>query len=246
MKHLEKALIIDAGNTRIKLALASNGEIKEVFYFQNSELQLFKRFLRDYKEFPSIVASVREEKHTQWILNLLPKSHRFSVNSALNLDIDYETPHSLGVDRIANAVAANFLAKNNSLVIDIGTCVKYDLVINNVYIGGVISPGLNMRYQSLHQFTGKLPLVNLLEADVIGKSTESCIASGVINGMKNEIDGFISSLCQKYENLTLFLTGGDRLHFDLDRKSDIFVRENLTLEGLLIVLTNVVSNTSAF
>jgi type III pantothenate kinase len=241
MKHLEKALVIDAGNTRIKVAIFQHSEIQLVRAFSNDQLSDLKNFLIGMEKIPAIIASVRSENNTKWLHRMLPKALRFSSKSILPIQIAYETPNTLGVDRIANAVAAHYLAaKKNALVIDIGTCIKYDFVDQQgSYLGGGISPGIALRYQAMHTFTGKLPLIeDTLSASMIGKNTFDAMRSGVMNGMMHEMNGFIEEYRSIYAELTIFLTGGDHQYFDLGLKNGIFADENLTLKGLQIVLAH--------
>lgn len=240
MKHLEKVLVIDAGNTRIKVAIFQHSEIQLVRAFSNDELAELKHFLIGLEQIPAIIASVRSENNTKWLHRMLPKALRFSNKSLLPIQIAYETPTTLGVDRIANAVAAHHLAAKDALVVDIGTCIKYDFVdAKGVYHGGGISPGINLRYKSMHTFTGKLPLIeDTLKTSTVGKNTQDAMRSGVMNGMTHEILGFIEEYRRNYPELTIFLTGGDHQHFDLGLKNGIFADENLTLKGLQIVLAH--------
>jgi type III pantothenate kinase len=145
----------------------------------------------------------------------------------------------LGIDRIALASAAVHLYINkNVLVIDAGTCITYDFINSeNEYLGGAISPGISLRYKSLHTFTDKLPLLEANNSKLlIGNSTATSIHAGVVNGVLYEIDGFIEAYKNNYENLTVILTGGDA-HFLRDTiKNDIFANSNFLLEGLNHIL----------
>jgi type III pantothenate kinase len=141
----------------------------------------------------------------------------------------------LGIDRLVLAAGATlFYPNQNRLVIDAGTCVTYDFVsADNVYLGGAISPGLRLRYQSLHQHTAKLPLLALEEATYfIGNSTEKAIHSGVGNGLAYEIDGFIEAYRASYSNFIIILTGGDAEFLAKRLKNTIFANSNFLLESL--------------
>ena len=133
-------------------------------------------------------------------------------------------------------MAGAHYANNEALVIDIGTCVKYDFVNKGkIYEGGAISPGIHLRYKSMNQFTSKLPLIeDRLNAPIIGRNTYEALRSGVINGMHREIVGFMDEYLRLFPELTIFLTGGDARYFEFDKKYSIFADENLTLKGLLI------------
>ena len=128
----------------------------------------------------------------------------------------------------------SLLKTENGLCIDIGTCIKFDLVTKKGhYKGGSISPGIDLRYKSLNDYTGKLPLLsNKSNTGLVGNDTETSIQSGVMNGMNAEIYGLIKMYSKQISDLTFFMTGGDARYFDFDSKNDIFADENLTLIGL--------------
>ena len=152
---------------------------------------------------------------------------------------EYATPRTLGVDRIAlvSAAAIKF-PKENVLVIDAGSCITYDfLSATNTYLGGAISPGIKMRFKALHHFTDKLPLLEKkLPENWIGDSTENSMQIGVIKGIQNEIEGYISLYKEKFKNLTVILTGGDADFLRDSLKNDIFADSNFLLEGLNYIL----------
>jgi len=151
----------------------------------------------------------------------------------------YETPETLGKDRLAAAVGANELFPDqNLLIIDAGTAITYDLVSeNNEFIGGNISPGLQMRFKALNQFTGKLPLVSYSdEFQDIGRNTTDAIRAGVQNGILYEIAQTIELFNKNYQNLQIVMTGGDSIFFDKKLNYTIFVHFNITLIGLNRIL----------
>lgn len=151
----------------------------------------------------------------------------------------YETPETLGKDRIAAAVGANELFPGqNILIIDAGTAITYDVVSEkNEFLGGNISPGLQMRFKALNHFTGKLPLINYSdEFQLIGRNTEEAIRAGVQNGILYEIERTIETFNRNYENLQIVMTGGDSIFFDKKLNYSIFVHFNLTLIGLNRIL----------
>lgn len=151
----------------------------------------------------------------------------------------YETPETLGKDRLAAAVGANELFPDrNLLIIDAGTAITFDLVSEkNQFIGGNISPGLEMRFKALNQFTGKLPLVSYSnEFQSIGTNTIDAIRAGVQNGILFEIAQTIDLFNRNYQNLQIIMTGGDSIFFDKKLNYSIFVHFNLTLIGLNRIL----------
>jgi type III pantothenate kinase len=151
----------------------------------------------------------------------------------------YATPLTLGVDRLAGVCGAQqIFPLQHCLVIDAGTCITYDFLDKEgKYYGGGISPGLKMRFQAVHTFTAKLPLVTPKgHVPLIGNSTESCIQSGVVNGVLAELDGIIDQYGKKFEGLRVILCGGDAMFFENQLKASIFASPELVLIGLNSIL----------
>jgi type III pantothenate kinase len=235
---MDTTIVVDAGNTRIKTGVFKGDRLQEVFYFGSDDWNALKSFLLDNRFENTIVSSVRSEKETRWILQLLQNPIRFHSGIELPLKNTYTTPETLGADRLANVVAAATLAKGAALVLDIGTCIKFDIIDDNkTYLGGSISPGITLRYKSLNDNTGSLPLIDdNSKAEWYGDSTFSCIHSGVMQGIQGEINYFLDYYIKKYPDLTIFVTGGDAHCFDFQIKNNIFVEQNLTLYGLFYSL----------
>ena len=235
---MDTTIVVDAGNTRIKTGVFKGDRLQEVFYFGSDDWNALKSFLLDNRFENTIVSSVRSEKETRWILQLLQNPIRFHSGIELPLKNTYTTPETLGADRLANVVAAATLAKGAALVLDIGTCIKFDIIDDNkTYLGGSISPGITLRYKSLNDNTGSLPLIDdNSKAEWYGDSTFSCIHSGVMQGIQCEINYFLDYYIKKYPDLTIFVTGGDAHCFDFQIKNNIFVEQNLTLYGLFYSL----------
>ena len=146
----------------------------------------------------------------------------------------YHTPETLGMDRLAAAVGAYEQHQGELLVIDAGTAITYDRVTaDGEYLGGNISPGVEMRLKALHEFTAKLPLVaEWGNCPEFGYDTETAIRSGVKNGIKCEIEHIICEMFLKYPNIRVFFTGGDHFNFDNTIKNRIFADDLLVLKGL--------------
>lgn len=236
-------LIIDIGNTRVKLAvfkhnsILSRKTVQKNFFIKEIE----KIILAQPTITNAIVSSVDNfsKKEEQQLKNLVPCLVVVSKNIQLPFINKYSTPLTLGVDRIALiASAAVQYQKQNVLVIDAGTCITYDfLTAKNEYLGGAISPGLTIRYEALHNLTAKLPLLQPKDTTVlIGNSTETSIHSGIINGIINEMDGVIKQYQSQYADLTVILTGGDTNFLAKRLKSSIFANANFLLEGLNYLL----------
>ena len=235
-------LVLDIGNTRTKAAIFADNEVIEHFYFDKNPVNQLKKLLAEYSDIKfSIVSSVLS--HSKDSLNLLQhKTNCVELNeyTKLPLTIKYKTPETLGKDRLAAAVGACTLFKNeNVLSIDAGTCIKFDLVTKNgEYLGGSISPGLDMRFKALNSFTDKLPLLSVDEKynSIIGTSSKESVLSGVQNGAIFEVSGFINKYCEQYPDLKLVMSGGDANFFENALKKSIFVSPNLVLIGLNEIL----------
>jgi len=155
------------------------------------------------------------------------------------LDIDYSTPETLGHDRICNAVAAKDKFPNkNTLIVDMGTCNKYDFVTSSgEYIGGAISPGFDMRFKAMHNFTDQLPLVQpTICDDIIGDTTINSMKSGAFFGVLGEINFYVEQYEDRFDDIKVVLTGGFSTYFDKVVKNHIFADSYLTLRGLNIIL----------
>jgi type III pantothenate kinase len=231
-------LTIDVGNTRIKGAVFEDNILLERFVFIKKELLDNIHFiLEKYKTTTHlVVASVGNiEKEVFLDFKNSLKIHFITHNDPFPFINDYATPKTLGIDRMVLASGAVLSFPNqNRLVIDAGTCVTYDFIDhNNHYIGGAIAPGLRLRYESLHNYTAKLPLLKLENPNyIIGKSTEESIHSGIVNGLIYEIDGFIDDYKAQLSNFIIILTGGDSEFLAKRLKNTIFANSNFLLESL--------------
>lgn len=234
-------LIIDIGNTVAKVAVFDHSSLVEIVYDSNRSLDCLQAVCVKYPIEKGIVATVIDlsEQVSAQLDTLSFPLIRLDETTPLPVINLYETPETLGYDRVASVVAANEqFPDKDVLVIDAGTCITYEFVDRHgQYHGGNISPGLNMRLKALHQFTGRLPLVQpqgRLEA--MGKDTETAIRAGVIKGIEYEISGYIAALKHKYPEVLVFLTGGDDFSFDTKLKSVIFADRFLVLKGLNRIL----------
>ncbi|MFZ9587433.1 MAG: type III pantothenate kinase [Crocinitomicaceae bacterium] len=226
------AYLLDAGNTQVKLATVKNGVISDVNRF---DMNNFPWDSLD-RNIPIVISSVLSEEWKKSIKDFFTVPIYIHSHMNLPFQLAYETPDTLGIDRLCNmAGVAHKEPKNPKLVVDMGTCIKFDFMNDkNVYEGGSIAPGLAMRSNALHSFTAKLPLVSLnTKAQLIGKNTQESLQSGVYLGWKAEIKEMIRCYEESYPSLKIYLCGGDVGHFDFEQKSNIFVLEHLTLEGIL-------------
>lgn len=237
-KKVKMILTVDVGNTRIKAAVFEGSTVLGNFVFEKSELE--KKIEKILKKFPNcsdlVVASVGNVEKQSFLafeneLNIHFLTHE-DVYPFVN---KYATPKTLGIDRMVLASGATLqFPKQNRLVIDAGTCITYDFIDeNDNYLGGAISPGLRLRYEALHNYTAKLPLLAFEVPELyIGNSTAQAIHSGVVNGFVYEIDGFIDEYRANFSNFIIILTGGDAVFLAKRLKNTIFANSNFLLESL--------------
>jgi type III pantothenate kinase len=231
-------LVVDIGNTRIKTAIFNGDSLIEKNVFK--DVDGLKAFLEKRTFDHSIVSSVSADP--EYILSLLPvtgRKVRLTSTLGFPLAIAYDTPQTLGVDRIAAACGAWQIFQNHDcLVIDMGTCITYDFLSSKgVYEGGSIAPGVKMRFAAMNHFTARLPLVDAIaDAPLTGKSTATSMQSGVMNGVLEEIKGFISRYQSQYAHLKTVACGGDVALFENSIKPSIFVAPDLVLIGLNSIL----------
>jgi type III pantothenate kinase len=234
---LYKKLVIDIGNTLQKLAVfeGKNLLIKETF--QELSPRVLEEFILKHGPFRGIIQST-VVIHQPEMEKILAGSGRFiplTFQTPVPFKNNYQTPATLGKDRIA-AVAGAFslFPGHNVLVIDAGTCITYDfLTYSGEYLGGGISPGIRMRFKAMNTFTGKLPLVEAEEFDgLIGRTTTESMRSGVYNGTIAEINGLIDQYRDKFDDVTVIITGGDHQFLHNKLKISIFAAPDLVLLGL--------------
>ncbi len=235
-------LIIDVGNTYVKLAVFKNNNIIDKYKVDGENLlKTLKTIKKEYDTIQkAIISSVGNLDKS--ILNYI-NNHFVALilNKQTKLPFKnlYTTPTTLGKDRIALVSASvEQYSKNNVLIIDAGTCITYDFInIKNEYIGGAISPGIRTRYKSLNNLTENLPLLDTeIPNNIIGDSTNSSIHSGIIHGIIYEIEGVINKYKSEYSDLTIILTGGDANFLSKQLKSSIFANSNFLLKGLNYIL----------
>jgi type III pantothenate kinase len=231
-------LAVDIGNTKIKAAVFEGNVFLEKFSFPQEEapqalLKIFEKYPQTTK---SILSSVGKEQNE--LLLWLKNNTLFNgINhtSAFPFANKYTTPATLGIDRMVLAAGAvlHYPAQNR-LVIDAGTCVTYDFIsAGNEYLGGAISPGLQLRYNAMHTFTAKLPLLYPeMPVGITGNSTAQSMHVGAVNGLLHEIDGFIQQYVEQYQYVTVILTGGDADFLAKRLKNTIFANSNFLLESL--------------
>jgi len=235
-------LIIDQGNSVIKSAIFSEGRLLHKYSCTPTDFR--SELFTTKRQFPEIKACLLASVGDFPKEYLAELKHSFDFiqlesQTPVPFENNYLTPHTLGVDRLGLAAAAvKTYPGEPVLVIDSGTCITYDLVTaESVYMGGVISPGLRMRYTAMSSFTSRLPeLQPVSHTPLVGNSTATSMHSGVLRAVCFEMEGYIDALKADHSGLVVVLTGGDA-HFLRDNlKSDIFAHSNFLLEGLNHIL----------
>jgi type III pantothenate kinase len=234
-------LAIDIGNTTAKYAVFEKEKLINASVFTDHYLGRLQKYLSEYPSVSSVIYC-NVSSHDQAMLEYLRQYKdfiEFSAQTRMPIKIDYATPGSPGPDRLAAAIgAAQLFPCKNVLVINMGTCITFELITSKKeYKGGKISPGAQMRLKALHHFTAKLPLVSLgFYNHAVGESTNDSILAGVFNGIVYEISGTIDELNKHYEDLQTIMTGGDSPLFVKAIKKTIFTEPFLVLKGLNSVL----------
>jgi len=241
-------LVIDIGNTLTKIAVFDSDQLIDISIQKKITKNLLIEYIdktnttfSDFYPIKSVIISSVVD-YPPIIRNFINNNFKFiELNEHTKVPIinRYKSPATLGKDRLAAVVAANYFYKNHDLlVIDAGTCITYDLINSRgEYIGGSISPGISVRFQSLHNFTGKLPLLEKMNFEkLIGQNTKESILSGVMNGILFEVEEIINQYKQQYPTIKTIFSGGDVKYFDKRLKNNIFAFPNLVLFGLNIIL----------
>jgi type III pantothenate kinase len=234
-------LAVDIGNSSVKAGIFRQDQLLETFRMEHFDDQEASRLIRRYSLKNAILCSVKNRDRFQWDWLADHFGHFLELTASTPLPIknEYQTPETLGSDRIAAVAGAYALFENqNVLVIDAGTAITYDFLdAAGHYKGGNISPGLNLRFRGLHEATGQLPLISPQESSPwLGKNTHQAIVAGVQNGLIFEVNQYIEHFTQQYGRLTTILTGGDSNFFDNKLKYTIFAESNLVLIGLNKIL----------
>lgn len=232
-------LCFDFGNTRLKCAVFNKAVLQEIVVMENDGEEAVSQLLKKYQPQKSILSSViNHNEAVEVLLISATKFHKLSHLTKLPVTSPVGKPETIGADRLALAVAAvHFHPGKNNLVIGIGTAITYNFINKyNQFLGGGISPGMEMRFNALHTFTAKLPLVKKdWNFPLVGYDTRTNILSGVLMGMAKEIDGMIDEYTDKYGNFNAVLTGGDTPHFAPLLKNQIFADSEFLFKGLYAI-----------
>jgi type III pantothenate kinase len=227
---------IDVGNSQVKIGLFKEDKLIKAENVDNTAIICH---LQEHDVSNVIISTVKEDNS---VIAELGKVYSnllvFKPETPVPLNIDYETPNTLGIDRVAAAIGVNSGFNGPLVIVEAGSCITCDLINDkNVFRGGTISPGLQMRLQAMHTFTSKLPLLKLRSPNqLVGRSTNDAMLSGVVNGSQQEIADLVGRYQKKYPDLKVIICGGDAIYFDKIMEFNIFVLPNLVLEGLNAIL----------
>ncbi|MEJ7626710.1 MAG: type III pantothenate kinase [Ferruginibacter sp.] len=232
-------LCLDFGNTRLKAAIFDSNIFREEFSLKNDEVETIEEILKSYDPDRSILSSViHHDNNFEKILSERTVFHKLTHTTKIPFSIPVNKKESIGTDRLALiAAAVHFFPGFNNLVIALGSCITYNFVNQyHQFLGGAISPGMDMRFKAMHDYTARLPLVGWEvesgKIPLIGYDTPTNLQSGVINGIVCELDGIINKYADKYGNFNVLLTGGNSAYFASQLKNKIFADSNFLFKGL--------------
>ncbi len=223
----------------MKCAVFKGDDLADMLVLANNDVETIQHLIYQYKPTYSIVASVvNHDPEIETLLLSATKFHKLTYESKLPFTIQVSKPETIGADRLALAAAAVHLyPQKHNLVIGLGTCITFNFINKfHQFLGGSISPGLEMRFKAMNEFTAKLPLVKPdWNFPLVGYDTRTNLLSGVIMGMSKEIDGIVDEYAFKYSNFNALLTGGDMAFFVPHLKNKIFADPHLIYKGLYAI-----------
>ena len=237
-------LIIDIGNTSSKLAITDGNHLifsDKTKSETESVATMANKAISDFDIKNCIISSVSLPYQPLCAALGSISGTLIELNASTPLPIAnrYSTPATLGKDRIAAAVGATVIFPGKScLIIDAGTAITYDYVKDGEeYLGGNISPGIDIRFKALHDYTSRLPLISDPQpTETFGLTTAEALSNGVINGIIHEINGYIDAFEKKNVNSSIILTGGSSIYLSKKLKNTIFAEPNLVTIGLNRIL----------
>lgn len=236
---MSNTLCFDFGNTRRKAAVFEKDVLKEGLVLQDDTIETIQSLVNKYQPSKTILSSVIEHNPAmEEYLASVTQFHRLSHLTKLPFSTPVGKPETIGSDRLALAAAAvHFFPNKNNLVIGLGTCITFNFINTlHQFLGGSISPGMEMRLKSLNYYTAKLPLVKADEnVPLMGYDTTTNITSGVVLGMAKEIDGIVDEYEQRFGNFNVLLTGGDIVFLGSHFKKRIFADPDLIFKGLYAI-----------
>lgn len=237
---MQEILTIDIGNTKAKYAVFQDKNVVETNVFDPFSDDISRVIINHPYINKGIISSVggKVKECLQQLKNI--KMTVLSCDTKLPFSLTYAEKTKIGADRLA-LVAAAFAEKphQNSLIVDVGTCITYDiLTADDRHLGGPISPGMKLRFKAMHEHTALLPLCEPTsdELKIICDDTVECLQSGVQLGILHEIKEFIELYSLKINNLNVFISGGDNIFLQNKLKNCIFANSNFLFNGLRYIL----------
>jgi len=232
-------LCFDFGNTRKKVAVFHDDEMKEAVVLPDDSTEAIRSLIDRFNPAKSILSSViNHNPEMEDLLAARTKFHKLSHHTKVPFTTPVGKPETIGADRLAlTAAAVHYYPTKNNLVVGLGTCITYNFINKyHEFVGGGISPGLEMRLKALNYYTAKLPLIKPdSNLPLIGYDTTTNILSGVVLGMAKEIDGFIEAYRERFRNFNVLLTGGDIVYLASHLKNKIFADPDLIFKGLYAI-----------
>ena len=232
-------LCFDFGNTRKKVAVFKEAEIDKVIVLPEDSVEAIQSLIEEFQPTKSILSSVIDHNTAiEEVLAAKTKFHKLSHLTRVSFTTPVGKPETIGADRLALCAAAvHYYPAANNLVIGMGSCVTYNFINKyHEFVGGAISPGLEMRLKALNYYTAKLPLIKAdSNLPLIGYDTTTNILSGVVLGLAKEIDGFIEAYRERFRNFNVLLTGGDIVYLASHLKNKIFADPDLIFKGLYAI-----------
>ena len=236
---MSTTLCFDFGNTRKKCAVFNKAEIKKVIVLPDDSVAAIQSLLTEHQPTKTILSSVvNHNTAIEEVLAAKTKFHQLSHLTKVAFTTPVGKPETIGADRLALCAAAvHFYPTKNNLVIGLGSCITYNFINKyHEFVGGGISPGMEMRLKALNHFTAKLPLIKAdSNLPLIGYDTTTNILSGVVLGMAKEMDGFIDAYRERFSNFNVLLTGGDITFLASHLKNKIFADPDLIFKGLYAI-----------
>jgi len=236
-------LVLDIGNTRTKTGLFDGSRLVEQAVWQDCTLQELIAYGKEGGAERVIFSTVAapDPNTRRFLAENFMEALELTQEVPLPFQNAYRTPETLGKDRLAAVAGAQALFPGkNCMVVDCGTCIKYEMLLGEgIYLGGNIAPGAAMRLRAMHTFTARLPEAPVhMPDDMVGYSTETALQNGALRGAALEIEGFIRAFRERATPLAVLLTGGDAEFFEPYMMSvpEIQFIPHLTLHGLNHIL----------